>query len=801
MKSSESEIPAPPVSDETWAVCCSGGGIRTAVYCLGALQVLEETRFLDKTRLIVGVSGGSYMAASRALVARGLEPSGDVPGSAYPAGLPAYAPGSPEEQHLRAPTRDLAPDDTIGLAGALALLFGVAVTLVLVLAPVFAVAHVWGWVLRAQGVLARSGVPRPAQWTVSLAATSWWIWPVTAAVVTVVVFMWWRATLTPDPRGQQGHSQLARWTLNWSAFITLALATAMLAIPALLSWLSGPHSGALKTVLNNLGFGSGAAWTPAALTGFVVALVAVSQSAEKYVAKCNVPSARSDAQAKNAPPGFPGTVTGYLRGTLLPWIASILALLAGLIAALRWVQDGAVEEVTGGPVWQVIGALVVILVMRFLADINRISLHDFYRWHLASTYSVTRDTGRHGGSLAPFATRDFPGALLSELSGQQPQLVLCMTATINAGRQALRRGALSFSFDPRHATLRGPDPAESVKAHTTDYEALIGRRRCTLFDLAAISGLAFPPLTGSLTLRAFRVLFALTGLRLGVWLPHPAVVAAAHQELDRQMRTDARPDQWWHAVWLLLWYLLPHPPWQQQGEKSGGREARLWAYVLKLRRNNTRFQQFLGGLLYRALQPTLGILCAEAAGRTSYRGTWMCVTDGGHYDNLGLVEALHRAPEFGITNLLVLDASGDRADTWSTLGRAIALAGADARSPIELDPTAMVRGGRDLAPGQLVRPWAHGRFLRPQASQSGDIWVCKLGWWTGAPWDVVAYAKQNPSYPSSNPAEQLLYDVTEFDAYRQLGSATVREVAKHWAANLDRRSEPESGRAIITGAP
>ena len=44
---------------QTWAICCSGGGIRSASYCLGALQGLEKAGFLDKARLILGVSGGS----------------------------------------------------------------------------------------------------------------------------------------------------------------------------------------------------------------------------------------------------------------------------------------------------------------------------------------------------------------------------------------------------------------------------------------------------------------------------------------------------------------------------------------------------------------------------------------------------------------------------------------------------------------------------------------------------------------------------------------------------------------------
>ena len=39
---------------EAWAICCSGGGIRSASYCLGALQGLEEAGFLGKARLILG---------------------------------------------------------------------------------------------------------------------------------------------------------------------------------------------------------------------------------------------------------------------------------------------------------------------------------------------------------------------------------------------------------------------------------------------------------------------------------------------------------------------------------------------------------------------------------------------------------------------------------------------------------------------------------------------------------------------------------------------------------------------------
>jgi hypothetical protein len=780
-----------PAADDGWAICCSGGGIRTAVYCLGALQRLEAERFFYQAKLIIGASGGGHMAASRALVARGLEQDG----LAADAGtIPPYAPGSPEEQHLR-DSSTVAPGAKTAPAGLLALLFDVAVTLLLFLAPLFAVAHAWGWVLRSQAILTPAGTGRSSQWAVSVTTPTWWIWPVIAAGVTLVIFLWWRGTLVPPgPGGQQRHGREAVESLRWAACITLILAVAMLAIPELVGWLSGPHSGALKTVLDNLGYGSGAAWTPAALAGLVVAVVAISQSAQKYLARYSLPSISADTRTSGR-----RTLTGYLLTLLLPWLASVLIVLAGFVAALRWVRDGAAAGFTSGQVLAVIVALAVVLVARILADLNWISLQDFSRWRLATAYAVVRDTTK------PFATKARPGVLLSELGQQQPRLVLCATANINAQREVPPgRGGLSFTFDPDFATLHGPVPAETVQARTADYEALVGRNRFTLFDVSAIRGAPFPPTMSSATRSALRILFTVTDLRPGLWLPHPALVAAAAQEMNRQGEQSGPGIRWWHALGLMLWYSPPHPFWRLRKEKLGWKEARLWAYVLKLRKDPRRHTQRFGGLLYHALQPTLGMLYAEAVGHTSYRGTWMCVTDGGQYDNLGLVEALKHGTTLGVRHILVLDASGDQANTWSRLGKAIALARSDAGVSIDLDPTTMIRGGRDLVPGQVVRPWAHGRFSSPQSasSQSGDIWVCKLGWWTGAPWDVVAYAKQHPSYPSGNSSDLLqLYDAAEFDAYRELGWAAADDAAKHWTAAPEPPSAAGSETVRITSSP
>jgi hypothetical protein len=131
-----------------WAICCSGGGLRSAAYCLGALQSLDRGGLLRTAKWIVGVSGGSYIASSRALVAHGLPP-GSVPS--------AYAPGTAEERNLRDNTRYIAPNGATVLVGALSLLLGAITTFIIVAAPAYALTHAWGWLLRWQDVLVPSG--------------------------------------------------------------------------------------------------------------------------------------------------------------------------------------------------------------------------------------------------------------------------------------------------------------------------------------------------------------------------------------------------------------------------------------------------------------------------------------------------------------------------------------------------------------------------------------------------------------------------------------------------------------------
>jgi hypothetical protein len=808
----------PPAQDTTgdWAICCSGGGIRSATYCLGGLQSLQEGGLLGRARWIVGVSGGSYIAASRALVARGLGRADDE--------RPAYARGTPEEQNLRNNTHYIAPDAKTGLVAVLSLLLGATVTCILALAPVFALGHAWGWLLRARGVLTWSG----GQASASVNGWTWWLAPAVAAAVTMALFLRWWATLGSGSPGRG--TRRARW-IGWAAAVTAGLALLMLAAPLLIAWLY--HStGALGTVVRFFGVGGSGRWSPATLAGLVAAVTAVAGYSQKQLARLRLPSAAAGPSA-----GTVARLAAWARGTLTPWLASLVIIAGGAFAAVLWIAGAARAGYSPGTLVPVLVALGVMLATRATADINRTSLHDFYRWRLADAYAVTRRAVRaNTAQTREKLFAEAAGTRLSDLAGDQggPTLVIATTANINADRAAPPgRGGFCLAFDPAKVRLRG-DPLAGepeVEVDTADYEHLLGHTRFTLFDVVAISGAAFSPLMGAATRGAYRLVLTLTNMRLGIWMPHPEVVRRARAYLD-QPPGPGEKDRWWirRTGLLLLWYLLPLPFSRRDAGKQKQREqreARLWAHVLGLRERSTEgpgslrsiLARLRAALCWRAMQPTLGMLWAEAAGHTSYRATWINVTDGGHYDNLGLVEALRR----GARNIVVLDASGDRTDTWFTLGGAIALARADAGVEISLDPTTMIGGnGRCTPPrlghGQVLRPWARGTFTWPGGhagnghagnghagnghagnghagnghagnghagngqfagngqSPAGNIWICKLGWWEGAPWDIRAYAAGHPGYPCDSTLRQL-FDGAEFEAYHELGACSVTAAA------------------------
>ena len=196
------------------------------------------------------------------------------------------------------------------------------------------------------------------------------------------------------------------------------------------------------------------------MTGLIAAVAAIAKFCQTGLAKWNALSGQAKSAAAE-PPGFLTTLAGWLRQRLLPWLASAVIVLGGAVLALLWISDGARSGFTAVQLLPVIVALAVMVLGRVAVNVNRISLHDVYRWRLANAFAVTRRAAQERNPVS--ARRLFAEAAATRLSelrdstgaADEPGLVICGTANINADREVPPgSGGFCVSFDPDHVTLR-----------------------------------------------------------------------------------------------------------------------------------------------------------------------------------------------------------------------------------------------------------------------------------------------------------------------------------------------------------
>ena len=771
--------------DASLALCCSGGGIRSATFNLGAIQALQSAPVFAAVKLITAVSGGSYLAAAHALVAENLARPG-------PAGA-AYSLRSPEELHLRDHTRYLLETWQIAVRAVATLIRGVVVNALLAGSVIFVCAQLAGWLAGPGGLGILSGLQST---TPMVTLGRWWLIPAGGAALTVGL-AWLHAL--PDGasrsaalrwlRGAQRPRRRRHWPLgerparpsNQALVFTLATVFALVLAPLVIRGLLTVSlgNGSWSVLTRFLGFASAQACHDAAAAASAghqvcgaaaTAGAAVSHNAHaastwqaKLVSFGSIIAAvvtlaratlgrlrtfRAELSTSGIPASIVTAVSTFLRQRLAPWTGSVLIVAIIAVLTLRWIADGASRSLlSGGAASQLAEcgyAVALFLLVKIATDINATSMHGFYRDRLAAAYGVVRDPSQGGG------VRDDPGALLSALGPRTPTLIVCAAANCTADKDLPPgRGCVSFTFTPddvglsRQCRAAAPFAPGRDRAPTTAYERAA---RLRLFDAVAVSGAAISPVMGKLTRPSMRILLAAANVRLGVWLPSPWTVAEA-------------------------------PGAAAAGAAAGHR----WP------------QRALSAIRRHWHQPDLRHLWAEAAGSLHLDGGWLYVTDGGHYDNLGLIEALRRRPD----HLIVIDASGDGPGQFTTLGQAIALARSEVGADIRIDPGGL-RGGPGAA--QCPDAYAHGTFTYPDDTgpAAHHLFYMKLAVPAGAPWDILAYQDRHPSFPTDSTLQQL-YDDEEFEAYRELGYYCATAILAEIAYDSDRAAPEHLGHRAGSG--
>jgi hypothetical protein len=366
------------------------------------------------------------------------------------------------------------------------------------------------------------------------------------------------------------------------------------------------------------------------------------------------------------------------------------------------------------------GAVVIVVVMGITIHNRRYSLHLFYRERLNNAFALRRSRDPDGEvTAAPLDYRErlyFSkiGERLADSGVQLPRLVVCCAVNVTSDEVPVGRFAESFTFE--HDTCGGP---RFGYPQTARFEKGNGPRGTdlTLPSIMAVSGAAVSPLMGRFTYPPLRFLMALTNVRLGVWIPNPK-----------------------------------HETWGQERPEPRGRIGRLRRAIIDGWREP--------GALY---------VLREALGTLTLNRRFIYLTDGGHWENLGLVELLRRR----CTDVLCFDASADQTGAGQDLGRAIALARSELGADVELDPRPVLTCDADGFSADVA---VRGTIHYPD-HQDGRLVYAKATLTDAASWDLHAFKARDGRFPNHATSQQIFTD-EQFEAYRSLGHAAGRRAVE-----------------------
>lgn len=728
-----------PVPTPT-ALCLSGGGIRSACVAMGAMQKLARPRddspdawqrapVLDDFDYVISVSGGGFSAGARVLGVQSDAAQDGRAGGAIAPLCERFSPGSVEFDSVRRRC-DYIADSPLALLRALAEVLKNLLASALIVASS---AIVLGWLLGIfvtyfpfRAVVPRRGGVSPLSTHIEslqgrpvagLAAIAIPVAGVVICVVGSLACEWASAS-----RSSTNAQAVFGWLGRRAALLALLVFVLSFAGPGLM-WLclQRPDKGPLGAI------------------GGIAAVVVLQYGATLVSMMSKNDSFLNPSRWLKLMP------SGVVRISLV--LFTLVVMLTGWLVLLgivaEHVYNAEVDEqirnpgqpLTSDVQWLYLGGIALLALLLSSFDVTSLSLHPFYRQRLAHTFAVRRIRGK------AVEYKRSEGTWLDKYGKAQasgPKFVFAAAAAISDGDIRPAPGLNAVSFVMTADYVGGPalgwlKTAELRRAAPARIE-----RDLTVEAAMAVSGAAFASAMGRQS-KGIQTLLALSGARLGTWLPNPTFVRNAQRNAADPSFPKALPSV---------------------------RGA---------------------GYFYREL---LGI--------NKFDARLVQVTDGGHYENLGLVEALRRRCRL----IYCIDGGGDAPPLLSGLADAIRLA----RFELGVEIT-MENGGpfgvENLAPGSGEQfadshafcslnaritkgAVARGKITYPEAAGIGDE-EARTGWliiakavlWHELPDWVLTYAaeKGGAEFPHDNTSDQW-FSEGQFAAYTELGRSIAVSAMK-----------------------
>jgi hypothetical protein len=372
-------------------------------------------------------------------------------------------------------------------------------------------------------------------------------------------------------------------------------------------------------------------------------------------------------------------------------------------------------------------------------NVNRFSMHGVYRNRLTRAFLGAARSVREPDPFTGFDPNDNPRMTAIRPENGPCKLFPVINVTLNltaSGRTAWnQRKAAAFTITP----LACGSPMLSPPGHTGQSpvgcyvpteiyagdEHETGRsREATGMSLATamtISGAALSPNWGYHSSPVTAFLMTLFNVRLGAWLPNPAVVTS-----ERELR---------------------------RGYPTQG----------------------LAAMLHDLLGTTTDVTRA------------IYLSDGGHFDNLGLYEMLRRRCRL----ILLVDAGEDPHCTFFDLGDSLRKSAIDQRIEVTFSELTRIHARDGLTEDAV--DFAVGTIVYPEGGTPGRLIYLKPCFLPDIPADVRAYGAEHTEFPHESTLEQWFTE-SQFESYRHLGDHEMTKL-------IDRVQQPQCDlRALFKAA-
>jgi hypothetical protein len=758
------KVTGPTTALELTGITCSGGGIRSASFCLGVLQGLQFKKTLDRMDYLSTVSGGGYIGTTLTI---GMSSHGEFPFGR----LDQESRETPEVRHLRDNSRYLLqhglpsvitaiviylrgimmnvlvmlpillcaagfllllnPDtkelvtnrflwlDLTGLLGQTRLPFTVLILLVLM--PLLILYAVWVSLSRIKPIETRQKGAKVAGIILMLA-----ILAVLVEVHAALLRLAFEAqNLIKSPSvADPGTGKFVEFVFN-NAKALYASPLVLLVLPFLKGLISKATTSASAT-WGDLArkVASRAVLLIAAAIVPLLLWLAMMQLAYwgTEISQCPGIGAGLDCDRKDIlRAGWPHAPaflqwyfekTAHFRGAFLSFTIAAAALF------LFWP----------------------------ILSVNSNSLHQLYRDRLGQAFLIKR---KMNGTVKDEI--DYADAFkLSKIDTQRAPYHLINTAlNVPGSKFANRRGrnADFFVFSQRYIGSEATGYVETRAAEATVDGLNIG-------TAMAISGAAAAPNMGMASIRPLSPTIALLNVRLGRWIRHPIDIFNRNAKLEAEKEKREK---------------------EKKGEKKEERkeeegERQFWR-IPRPRH-----------LLYEAFSKTGVSVTQLDTEAIRKRGGFVFLTDGGHIDNLGVYELLRRRCKL----IIAIDGEADPDFDSGSLVQVERFARIDMNVIIKLnwEPIGIRTQAvtNEIKNGQLKeQPGPHvalGSISYPPlekdgAREKGALIYIKASLSGDESDYVIAYKKANPQFPHETTLDQL-FSEEQFEAYRAIGEHIAR---------------------------